>query len=421
MKVFKFGGASVKDAESVRNVLSILSNYQDEKIIVVVSAMGKTTNALEQVVAFYYNNNQEKAFQRLSEIKQFHEQIIDKLFLPDQKSSVTSRVNNYFVEIEWAIEDAPTGTFDFEYDQIVSFGELISTTIIHEFIHLNALKCAWIDARDVIETDNKYREARINWEATSNNSKKITDLFQQNNYVISQGFIGVTSENYTTTLGREGSDFTAAIFAHIVNADSVTIWKDVPGVLNADPKFFSDTVKLNSMSYEDAIELSYFGVSVIHPRTVQPLRNKQIPLFVRSFMDFSQEGTIIDNKHESSTLIPCFIVKKKQSILTLSPRDFSFIAEDHFKAIFSCFSDLGIKINLIQNSAVTFRACMDSDTQKQRATQEMLEGTFDIKWVDDLELVTIRNYNDGIVERMTRNKKVLLEQRNKTTIRLVLK
>ena len=175
------------------------------------------------------------------------------------------------------------------------------------------------------------------------------------------------------------------------------------------------------MSYEDAIELSYFGVSVIHPRTVQPLRNKQIPLFVRSFMDFSQEGTIIDNKHESSTLIPCFIVKKKQSILTLSPRDFSFIAEDHFKAIFSCFSDLGIKINLIQNSAVTFRACMDSDAQKQQTTQEMLEGTFDIKWVDDLELVTIRNYNDGIVERMTRNKKVLLEQRNKTTIRLVLK
>ena len=421
MKVFKFGGASVKDAAAVKNVTKILAGFKEDKLVVVVSAMGKTTNALEKVVnAYFYKTGDAAA--ALNEVKEFHHKIMMDLFSVETHS-VFDTVNNIFVEIDWVLEEEPSRGFAFAYDQIVSTGELISTRIISAYLSLNGVENSWLDARDVIATDNNYREGKINWEATQKLClEKFPPLLPSpGKKVITQGFIGGTSENYTTTLGREGSDYSAAIFAYCLSAEAVFIWKDVPGVLNADPKFYTDAQKLDKMSYHDAIELAYYGASVIHPKTIKPLENRDIPLHVRSFMNPDLPGTVIGKDLQTKPLIPSFIFKENQLLLSISAKDFSFIAEDNLSEIFGLFAKSGIKINLMQNSAISFSVCIDNDTFKVPPVVETLQQTYKVLYNENLQLFTVRHYYPSTVEMLTAGKEILLEQRSRHTAQFVVR
>ncbi|MBK7889111.1 MAG: aspartate kinase [Bacteroidetes bacterium] len=420
MKIFKFGGASVKDVESVKNVSSILKLYPGEPLVVVVSAMAKTTNALEKVVKSYCSGSGE-AGALLNEVRSFHVQLMEQLF-PDANAEVYTKVNNYFVEMEWVLEEEPR-EYDFVYDQIVSFGELISTTIISYFLDGMGIANRWVDIRDCLLTDNTYREGKVNWEESAKRVKAvIPDLINERNpIVITQGFIGATSENYTTTLGREGSDYTAAILAHILEAESLTIWKDVPGVLNADPKFFNDAQKLEQLSYHDAIELAYYGASVIHPKTIKPLENKNIPLYVKSFLQPQAKGTVIGKDLQTKPQVPSFIFKSDQVLISIAAKDFSFIAEENLSSIFSCFADLGVKMNLMQNSAISFSVCIDDDAFKTPKLIELLKKDYWVRYNAGLQLYTIRYYYPSTIETLSQGRDILLEQRSRTTAQIVMK
>jgi len=420
MKVFKFGGASVKDAAAVKNVAEILKQYRSDDIVMVVSAMGKTTNALEKVVHAYFHEK-ENAVGLLNEVKEYHQKITEELFI-DETHPVYKKVNNFFVEIDWVLEEEPR-SHAFVYDQVVSIGELISTAIVSEYLNSISIKNVWLDVRDVLQTDNNYREAKVNWESSNDLiSKKIPSLLTtENNIVITQGFIGCTSENYTATLGREGSDYTAAILAHILNAESVSIWKDVPGVLNADPKFFNDAQKLEQISYLDAIELAYYGASVIHPKTIKPLENKNIPLHVKSFLNPVSKGTLIARDVETKPLIPSFIFKTNQVLISIFSKDFSFIAEENLSTIFLCVANCGIKLNLMQNSAVSFSICVDDDQEKLPKLIELLQKDYKVLYNKNLQLYTIRHYFPSTIETLTYGREILLEQRSRNTAQLVMK
>jgi aspartate kinase len=419
MKIFKFGGASVKDAEGVKNLAEIISLFPNEKLLVVVSAMGKTTNALERLTKAYFFNN-EDPFAVLQQIKDYHYEILNNLF-DDKKHPIFDEINNTFVEIEWAIEDRPTGNFDFEYDQIVSVGEILSTKIVAAYLtHIN-VQTSLLDARDVIKTDNTYREGKINWELTSQLANKlIPALFEKYQVVITQGFIGGTSENYTTTLGREGSDYTAAILAWCLNAQDVTIWKDVPGVMNADPKWFDNTVVIEQISYNDAIELAYYGASVIHPKTIQPLQNKKIKLFVKSFINPNLKGTEI-SEWQNPLPVPSFIFKVNQVLISIMPRDFSFIAEQNLKDIFTLFTKHRTKINVMQNTAISFSVCVDDDELRTPQLIADLQNSYKVLFNKNVELATIRHYNQETIERVTKDKEILLELKSRNTVQLVMK
>ncbi len=420
MKVFKFGGASVKDAAAVKNVAAVLKMFPNEDLVVVISAMGKTTNALEKVVNACFQDK-EKAHPLLNEVKEFHHSIMEELFA-ETTHPVFEKVNNFFVEIDWVLEEEPR-SYGFIYDQIVSIGELISTAIVSAYLNSISINNVWQDVRDILQTDNTYREAKVNWEMSSDLiSKIIPSLFNKENHiVITQGFIGSTSENYTSTLGREGSDYTAAILAHILNAESVSIWKDVPGVLNADPKFFNDAQKLEQISYLDAIELAYFGASVIHPKTIKPLENKNIPLHVKSFLNPSSKGTLIAKDLETKPLVPSFIFKTNQVLISISAKDFSFIAEENLSNIFSCFADCGVKLNLMQNSAISFSVCVDDDDEKLPKLIELLQKDYKVLYNKNLQLYTIRHYFPSTIESLTNNREILLEQRSRNTAQIVMK
>ncbi len=420
MKVFKFGGASVKDADAVRNVANILKRFPNENIIVVVSAMGKITNALERLVnAVYYKKENPSAV--LDEIKAYHFNVINQLF-PNKSHSIYNEINNTFVELDWAIEEEPTLDYNFEYDKIVCMGEIISTKIVNAYLNEVGVNSKWWDVRDCIQTDNTYREGKINWELTQTlvNENLLPHFHDSaNSIVVTQGFIGGTSENYTTTLGREGSDYTAAILAFTVNAESVTIWKDVPGVLNADPKCFEETQKLEKISYQDAIELAYYGVSVIHPKTIKPLQNKKIPLFVKSFIHPEDIGTVI-SETPAHLPIPCYIFKSNQVLISISPKDFSFIVEENFSDIFNLFAEKQVKINVMQNSAISFSVSVDNDERKLPNLIKTLQKKYRVLYNDNLELITIRYYNQATIEKLTINKKILLEVRSRYTVQLVV-
>jgi aspartate kinase len=419
MKVFKFGGASVKDASAVKNAGEILKQFEGEKLVVVISAMGKTTNGLEKVVNACYNKTGD-ALLILEEIKSFHEKIMSELF-ENEQHEVYQKVNNLFVEIEWVIEDEPRG-YDFIYDQIVSFGELISTTIVSSWLNENGINNSWLDIRDCLLTDNNYREAKVDWKQSEVLfNEKVSGLLKTNSIIITQGFIGNTSENFTTTLGREGSDYTAAIIAHIMNAESVTIWKDVPGVLNADPKFFNDAQKLEQLSYLDAIELAYYGASVIHPKTIKPLENKNIPLHVRSFLQPAAKGTTIGKDLQTKPLVPSFIFKTNQVLISIAAKDFSFIAEENLSSIFGTFAEIGIKLNLMQNSAISFSVCIDDDQFKVPKLIERLKEDYRVRYNSDLQLYTIRHYYPSTIETLSTGRDILLEQRSRNTAQLVMK
>jgi aspartate kinase len=421
MKIFKFGGASVKDAQAVKNVAEILRLYKGEDLMVVISAMGKTTNALEKLVNTWFYKG-EGAFEALEEVKKYHYQIVEDLF-PDKSHKIYEIVNNTFVEIEWAIEDQAQRDYDFEYDQIISIGELLSTRIVSAWLNEAGIQNQWKDVRDFLQTDNTYREGKVEWLLTERLAKEqLLPFFEKNNggIIITQGFIGGTSENFTTTLGREGSDYTAAIIAYVMDAESVTIWKDVPGVLNADPKWFEDTVMIEQLSYHDAIELAYYGASVIHPKTIKPLQNKNIPLFVKSFVFPESKGTVINN-FENELPVPSFIFKMNQVLISIRPRDFSFIVEENLSDIFKVFSEHRVKINIMQNSAVSFSVSIDDDEKKTKSLVEQLQKNYMVLFNKELELITIRHYDQATVERVTGGKEVLLELRTRNTVQMVVK
>jgi aspartate kinase len=419
MQVFKFGGASVKDADGVKNVVEVLKQFPDQKISVVVSAMGKTTNALERLTkAFFYKIENAEAV--IEEIKKYHFDICQQLF-PSTTHSIFTELENTFVELYWAIEDEPTHGYDFEYDQIVSMGEIISSKIISAYLNDIGLTNKWIDARGLIQTDNTYREGKVDFELTEALIQRdLQPVLNSVNIIVTQGFIGGTSENFTTTLGREGSDYTASILAYCLNAKNVTIWKDVPGVLNADPKWFSHTKKIDELSYHDAIELTYYGASVIHPKTIKPLQNKSIPLHVKSFLKPQEEGTVIQDG-EKRLNIPSYIFKIDQVLISIQPKDFSFIAEDNLSDIFELFSKHGVKINLMQLSAISFSVCCDNDDIKIKDLVKDLQIQFKVLYNSGLELMTVRYYTQETIDTLTAQKIILLEQRSRFTVQMVMK
>lgn len=419
MQVFKFGGASVKDADGVKNVAEVLKQFPNEKLCVVISAMGKTTNALERLTkAFFYKT--ENAEEILEEIKQAHYTICENLFT-NPSHPIYTDLENTFVELHWSIEDEPTHSYDFEYDQIVSIGEVVSTKIVSAYLNDIGITNKWMDARGLIQTDNTYREGKVDFELTEALVKsQIEPQLISHGIIVTQGFIGGTSENFTTTLGREGSDYTASILAYCLNATNVTIWKDVPGVLNADPKWFTKTKKIDELTYQDAIELTYYGATVIHPKTIKPLQNKQIPLYVKSFLNPMESGTVIKDG-ENRLNIPSYIFKVNQVLISIQPKDFSFIAEDNLSDIFELFSKHGVKINLMQLSAISFSVCCDDDAEKIKLLVTELQQTFKVLYNSDLELMTVRYYTPETIDLLTKNKLILLEQKSRFTVQMVMK
>lgn len=419
MKVFKFGGASVKDAASVKNVATILKEYKQEKLFVVISAMGKTTNALEEFTNALYNDLV-MAEKLLIEIKAYHFNIINALF-EDKNNAVFSDLHNAFVELDWMLDEMPVQAYDHTYDQVVSMGEIVSTKILSHYLNHVGIINLWIDVRDFIRTDNNYREAKVDWLATELlfNSNHDNYFNKKNNLCITQGFIGGTSENFTTTLGREGSDYTASIIAYLSNAEQVTIWKDVAGVMNADPKKFEDAVLLPHLTYHDAVELTYYGATVIHPKTIKPIQNKHIPLYVRSFLNYHETGTVI-NDSPSHNEQACFIHKPDQLLLSLSGKDFSFIVEDNISNIFAVLASFRIKVNLMQNSALSFSVCIDN-TSKRNAIIEQFSKDFYVRYNEGIELFTVRHYNSEATDRLMKDKEIILEQRSRNTLQLVVK
>ena len=418
MLVFKFGGASVKDAGGIVNLAEVVKNYSAYQLLIVVSAMGKTTNALENLTKAYVNGSEE--LQGIFEdIKTYHYTIIEKLFEPYHP--VFNDVANTFVEIEWLIEDAPHEDYDFVYDQIVSVGELVSTRIVNAYLNKEGFKSQWIDVRGYIHTDNTYREGAVQWAKTRESINTGIPGLLQKGVVVTQGFLGGTSENFTTTLGREGSDYTASIFAACLGAESVTTWKDVPGILNADPKYFEDTVKFDELSYSEAIEMTYYGASVIHPKTIKPLQNAKIPLFVKSFTDPHAPGTLIHENSDNKYIKPVIILKQNQVLLSLSAKDYSFISEDHLSNIFKMFAQNHIKVNMMQTSALSFSVCFDLNEDRFKRLLHDLSTDFKAKYNNNLRLITVRHYLQSSLKELTAGKTILLEQLSRNTVQMVVK
>ncbi len=413
-KVFKFGGTSIKDVHNIKRIAEILIKYASEDLVVVFSAMGKITNILEEVVENYIQKNGQ-AEDKLQLVKDFHTHLLDELF--ESNHAIYNEINNLFVEIEWMLEDEPNPNYAFNYDQIVSVGELLSTKIMSAYLNENSFKNSWVDARDIIRTDNKYRNAKIDWEQTISFCKDNINSFP----IITQGFIGCTSENFTTTLGREGSDFTAAILAFSLDAEQVIIWKDVDGVLNADPRFFEEPKQLMSIPFEEAIELAYYGAKVMHPKTIQPLQKKSIPLEVKSFLNPKKEGSIIGNFESITPFVPSYIVKENQILISVADKHLSFIVEEHLSSIFSLFSDFGARVNMMQNSAVSFSFCIDNDSHKIPELLDVLKKKFEVYFNENLIMYTIRHYNEDSISKLLINKELLLEQKSRHTIHLVVK
>ncbi len=420
MKVFKFGGASINNVERIKNVSKIFQSYRDEKILVVISAMGKTTNALENVVASFYEKKNEEALQLFEKIKQDHLIIANQL-----TDKPINQLTDFFTEVEWLLHDNAVREYNYYYDQIVCAGELLSSTIVSAFLRSEKIKNTWIDVRDIIRTDDNFMEATVDLEFTENKIHElILTIFNETNIVITQGFIGSTDENESTTLGREGSDYTAALFANMMDAESLTIWKDVEGVMNADPKEFDDAKFINTVSYDEVIEMAYYGAQVIHPKTIKPLQNKNIPMHVRCFLNPEATGTIISNKHVHQ-LPPIVVLKQSQVLIKLSSKDFSFVGEKPMATLYEIFAMLKIKPNLIQSAAISILVCVDEhDSYRDEKIEKlalMASEIFDVQLEKDLTLVTIRHYNADIINKLSKDKIIVLEQKTKDTIQMLMK
>lgn len=421
MKVYKFGGASVKDAAGVRNVAEILHDYEATPLIVVISAMGKTTNALEDVLNIYWSGDDFDA--RLDDVKHYHSKIMEELF-PSKNTSIWHELNHIFNEIAEKLRAETSRNYDYVYDQIISYGELLSTKIVSEYLHISGFGHIWMDARDIIFTDNLYREARVDFDAT--NEAILGKLLPvlKNKAIVTQGFIASTTVNTgtktTTTLGREGSDYTASILAAAVDADELVIWKDVEGILNADPHRFSGTIKFDSLTYQEAVEMTYYGASVLHPKTIKPVENKHITLHVKSFLNPLAKGTYISSQGNARTDVPVIILKEKQILVSFSTKDLSFIAEENIRRIFEEVVRYGIKVNTMQNSAISFVICIDDVGQKVQQFEKALMEDFTISQIAGLQLLTLKYAGDDIINQLLNDKNILLEMRTNKTSQFVI-
>lgn len=416
MRVFKFGGASIKDPQAIRNVLHVLQTVGFDNSLIIASAMGKTTNALEDVINNYFKKPEELK-QAIQVVKDYHFEIIDGLF-ENKNHLVFDKVNVLFGEMEYFLSNNKSPNYNFVYDQIVCYGEILSTTILSYFFNQENIENVWIDSRNLIKTDTTYRDAVVDWTKTENNIK---NQIQSEKLYITQGFIGSDPNHFSATLGREGSDYSAAIFAYCLDAKSVTIWKDVPGVLNADPRYFEDTTLLNQISYREAIELAFYGASVIHPKTLQPLQKKEIPLYVKSFVNPTLPGTSVSRGAILEPFVPCFIVKKNQLLISISSKDFSFIMESQVSEIFKWFGENHIKVNVIQNSAISFTVCVEDKFNNFETLNEELSKNFNVSFNENVSLYTIRHFDEKAAQSVINDKTVLLQQVNLETMQIVTK
>ncbi len=420
MKVFKFGGASVNSVERIKNLGKIVKQYRDEKLLIVISAMGKTTNALEKVAEAFFQGKKDEALQLFEQVKQQHLNVAKSLLVTEYFPCAV-QLKNFFTEMEWLVHDKPVRDYDYYYDQVVCIGELLSTSLISFYLVEAGVANKWIDVRDIIRTDDNFRDATIDWEYTRSKAQAvISPLFDDSNIVLTQGFIGSTDENESTTLGREGSDYTAAIFANIMNAESVTIWKDVQSVMNADPKKFPDAQPISELNYNEVIEMAYYGAQVIHPKTIKPLQNKSIPLLVKCFLEPSLPGTIIHNKSLQKELPAIIVLKEHQAMLEMSSKDFSFVGEHHVGVLYHLFEKLKIKPNLTQNGAISFLCVLDDRPEKIEKLAIEASELFDVSVSKELSLLTIRHYNRQLFEKLTEGKKVLLRQQTNETIQALI-
>ncbi len=413
MRIFKFGGASVKDAKGVKNLLRVLQHEGTENTLVVVSAMGKMTNAFEKVVHSYlYNSSALK--QSIASIQDFHFTILNDLF--EVNDEIHQEAHRLFESLQEFLIQNRSKEYDFIYDQVVSYGELLSTKIISSFLKNNKIQNEWLDIRNIIKTDSNYRKANVDWQETQRNCIKL----KHQKLYITQGFISSDKKNNTTTLGREGSDYTAGILAYCLNAESVTIWKDVVGVLNADPRVFKDTTLLQELSYQEAIEMAFYGASVIHPKTIKPLENKRIPLLVRSFDELSNSGTRVSKSVPLKPEIPCFIVKKNQILVSISANDFSFMVEENMSHIFQLLHNYKLKVNVIQNSAISFSVCLEDNFSNFENFYQELHPAFTVKYNKNLMLYTVRHFNENSILALEKKGAILLKQTSRDTIQLIL-
>jgi len=416
MRIFKFGGASVKDADGVKNVFSVLEKVGHEDVLLVISAMGKTTNAFELVIKNYFDKSNELQ-SSIQDVKKYHNQILLELF-EEENNPVFKAVNDHFADLDYFLSHNKSPNYNFVYDQVVSFGEIISTTIVSHYFNFKGLKNNWLDVRNFIKTDSTYRDANVDWEQTQ---KLISKSVKRKILNITQGFLGSDENSFTTTLGREGSDYTAAIFAYCLSADSVTIWKDVPGVLNADPRYFENAVLLNQISYREAIELAFYGATVIHPKTLQPLQKKEIPLYVKSFLNPLLPGTSVAKGDDLEPKTSCFIVKKNQLLISLSSIDFSFIMEENISEIFLLFHQFKMKVSLIQNSAISFSVCIEDKFGNFQELKALLSKKFKVSYNENVSLFTIRHFTKEAAEMVEKDKVVLLKQISRETMQIVTK
>ena len=414
IKVFKFGGASIMDVQNIKNVGNILQKYDSQELVIVFSAIGKVTNMLEDVVDSYVQKSV-NTNDVLQKVKDFHSAILNGIFKEDHP--IFDIVNNLFVEIEWVLEDEPNQYYAYDYDQIVSVGEFLSTQIMSAYLQQIGFENTWLDVRDLIRTDNTHRNAKVDWETTADSIKRNV----KTKHCVTQGFLGCTSENFTSTLGREGSDFSASILAFCLDVSEVVIWKDVPGIMNADPRYFSDAKLLSQVSFDEAIELAFYGAKVIHPKTIQPLKQKNIPLRIKSFLSPEADGSIIKSKIDKMSDMPSFIVKENQILISISDVNLSFIVGNHMNQIFSLLAKNNVEVNLMQNSAVSFSICVDNDQHKIPQLLKDFQQFYDVLYNVDLSLFTIRHYTDNYFDSFLHDKDVILEQKSRNTIQLIVR
>jgi aspartate kinase len=415
MKIYKFGGASVKDAEGIKNVVRVLRNEGFKNTLIVISAMGKMTNAFEKIINSYHHKTDDLN-QHIEFVRDYHSTIMKALF-ENKSTFVFSEIEALFEELNNFLKTNKSTDYNFIYDQIVGYGELLSTKIVSAYLNEIGIENQWIDVREYLKTDDSYRDAYVNWEVTSQNISSLNP----NKLYITQGFLGEDAQGNTTTLGREGSDYTAAIFAHCLNAKSLTIWKDVEGVLNADPRYFENAQLLHQISYSEAIEMAFYGASVIHPKTLKPLENKIIPLYVRSFYNLEIKGTTVGKGIDLIPEVPCFILKQDQILVSISALDFSFMVEYNLSDIFSILHDNKLKVNLIQNSAISFSVCVEDKFNNFQHFLTELKLKYKVSFTENVSLYTIRHATEKAIDEIEQKGEVLLKQATKGTVQLVMK
>ena len=419
MRVFKFGGASVSSVDRIKNLAAIVNRFRDQPLVIIVSAMGKTTNALEKVTEAFFSGKKTEALQLFEQVKQQHLNTAKQLLVTEYLAC-EARLRDFFTEAEWLLHDKPVREYDYYYDQLVCTGELFSTAIVSASLNEAGIPAQWLDVRDLFRTDNNFRDAAIDWETTGQAVSSVAQpLLQNNGIVLTQGFIGATSDNESTTLGREGSDYSAAVFANLLDAESQTIWKDVESVMNADPKQFPDAVPIPELNYNEVIEMAYYGAQVIHPKTIKPLQNKGIPLYVKCFLDPSLPGTLIHN-HAVHGLPPVYVLKEKQVMLEMSSRDFSFVGEQHVGSLYQLFGQLHIRPNLTQNGAISFLCVLDDRPEKTERLALEASAFLDVQVQKNLSLLTIRHYGHAAVDKLVAGKTILLRQQTRDTLQLLL-